>query len=449
MGVRSRSFAQGSSLYLVALAAYALGVWLHIPYGGGHVYSDLVTVFQVRECSSGQCVILIPYVQTFFEYPVVDSMFMYAMGILANQLPGSLLSNYYAVTVAFLAIPTFLLIRELTIIIEIRERDGKGGVPGNQRRRLIWYFVLTPSFVFILLLNWYVIGVYFAVSAMRRYLEGRTLASGVLLGLSAASNLVTAAPALGLLIASRTKRQGFTLTAAAFGTYGLINLPFVILNPTLWLQAFQFIYDWYIEGSWMLVFFSSDTHTPYRHIIPPLVIGGMAAVMLWYRFRERASPSKVDPMPYAFVSMFAYVFSSYIYTPQLNLALLPFFVLLPVASGYVEFLTFDLLNSLIIILGFSEVLQPLGIAYNFHPNDSTSVVWGIAIIRSLWVGKFAIVDGFLRILRSGRAGGNEGQGGILRPSAPSLGSAVEAGRDHRSAGHQGNRKKEDSLTREG
>src|SRR6267378_6471618 len=81
MGLRSRSLSQGSSLYLVALAAYALGVWLHIPYGGGHVYSDLVTVFQVRECSSGQCVILIPYVQTFFEYPVVDSMFMYAMGI--------------------------------------------------------------------------------------------------------------------------------------------------------------------------------------------------------------------------------------------------------------------------------------------------------------------------------------------------------------------------------
>jgi len=162
------------------LAAYALGVWLHIPYGGGHVYSDLVTVFQVRECSSGQCVILIPYVQTFFEYPVVDSMFMYAMGILANQLPGSLLSNYYAVTVAFLAIPTFLLIRELTIIIEIRERNRNSGDAGNQRRRLIWYFVLTPSFVFILLLNWYVIGVYFAVSGLRRYLEGRTLASGIL-----------------------------------------------------------------------------------------------------------------------------------------------------------------------------------------------------------------------------------------------------------------------------
>src|SRR5437016_1254715 len=134
MGIRSRSLAQGSSLYLVALAAYAVGVWLHIPYGGGHVYSDLVTVFQVRECSSGQCVVLIPYIQTFFEYPVVDSMFMYAMGILALQLPGTLLSNYYAVTVAFLAIPTFLLIRELTIIIEIRKRND-GGDSSDQRQR--------------------------------------------------------------------------------------------------------------------------------------------------------------------------------------------------------------------------------------------------------------------------------------------------------------------------
>ena len=438
MGIRSRSFAKGSTLYLVALAAYAIGVWLHIPYGGGHVYSDLVTVFQVRECSSGQCVVLIPYIQTFFEYPVVDSMFMYAMGILALQLPGSLLSNYYLVTVIFLAIPTFLLIRELTIIMEIRERNGNGGNPGSQRQRVVWYFVLTPTFVFILLLNWYVIGVYFAMSGLRRYLEGRTLASGVLFGLSAAANLVTAAPALGLLIASRTRRQGFTLTAAALGTYGLINLPFAILNQTLWLQAFQFIYDWYIEGSWMLLFFPGDTHTPYRHIIPPLVFGGMAAVMLWYRFRGRASPSEVDPLSYAFVSMFAYVFSSYIYTPQLNVALLPFFVLLPVAYSYAEFLTFDLLNSLVIILGFSEVLQPLGITYNFHPNDGTSVVWGIAIIRSLWVGKFAIVDGFLRIFSPGRGGANEAQGGPLRPVVLSPGSAVEADRDRRGAGHYRN-----------
>jgi len=277
------------------------------------------------------------------------------------------------------------------------------------------------------------------VSALRRYLEGRTLASGILFGLSAASNLVTAAPALGLLIASRTKRQGFTLTAAALGTYGLINLPFVILNTKLWLAAFQFIYDWYIEGSWMLILFPTDTHSPYRHIIPPLVFGGMAAAMLWFRFRKRAPTTEADPLSYAFVSMFAYVFSSYIYTPQLNLALLPFFVLLPVANSYAEFFTFDLLNSLIIILGFSEVLQPLGINYNFHPNDGTSVVWGIAVIRSLWVGKFVIADGFLRIFAPGREGQDEGGGvGLISP-VPLPGSAIEADRDRRGAGLHRNR----------
>jgi len=103
----------------------------------------------------------------------------------------------------------------------------------------------------------------------------------------------------------------------------------------------------------------------------------------------------------------------------------------------VEFLTFDLLNSLIIILGFSEVLQPLGISYNFHPNDATSVVWGIAIIRSLWVGKFTIVDGFLRIFKSRRAG--PGEGGVGNPSSPvlSLESTVEVERHRRGGrGHK-------------
>ena len=32
----------------IALGLFAASVWLHLPYGGGHVYSDIVSVFQVR-----------------------------------------------------------------------------------------------------------------------------------------------------------------------------------------------------------------------------------------------------------------------------------------------------------------------------------------------------------------------------------------------------------------
>jgi len=117
----------------------------------------------------------------------------------------------------------------------------------------------------------------------------------------------------------------------------------------------------------MLLLFPSDTHSPYRHMIPPVVFGGMAAVMLWFRFRKRSAANGGRPAVLRFrehVRVCSFRATST--PPQLNLAPFAVFVLLPVANSYAEFLTFDLLNSLIIILGFSEVLQPLGINYNFH-----------------------------------------------------------------------------------
>jgi hypothetical protein len=93
--------------------------------------------------------------------------------------------------------------------------------------------------------------------------------------------------------------------------------------------------------------------------------------------------------------MFGYAFSTYVYPPQLNLILLPFFVLLPVSKGFREFLAFDIVNALIIILAFSELLLPFGIAYSdyFKPINYVSPVFWVEVIRSLWEGKFALLNG--------------------------------------------------------
>lgn len=370
-------------VYAIGFASYALGVWLHLPYSGGHIYSDLIAVFQGRECPGAPCTLPIPYVQSFIEYPVIVAMFIYSMGVMGQHIPGALLTNYYLVTTAVLAIPTLLLLREMIIITEMRE------VP---KTRIFWYLILTPTFFFTLLVNWYVIGAYFAVSGIRRFLQGSRVTSGFLLGLSAASNLVTAVPALGLLISSKKRSEALLFVMASVGTYVALNIPLIIVNRVLWLQSFQFVYNWYIEDSWMLAVLANTS--PIRHDIPPLIFGAAIVVMLWFRFRRKTS----DPIVFAFVSMFAYAFSSYIYTPQLNISLLPFFVLIPIANSYWEFLTFDLANSMIIILGFSEALLPFGITYNLHPFDRTSVVFWIEVIRSLWVGKFTILDGMANLL---------------------------------------------------
>jgi hypothetical protein len=324
----------------------------------------------------------IPYLQSFNQYPVIVSMFMYIMGVFGGLAPGDLVESYYLLSAGVLIVPTFLAIRELMKIIEIR---------GTPRSRILWYFVVTPTFIFMTLLNWYMIGVYFTLSGIRRYLEGGSrLLSGVLFGLSAASNFVTAVPALGFFIASKTSKERVILAVAALGTYAAINAPFIVLKSGLWLQSFHYIYDWNIEDSWMQAILV-DLYSPYRHVIPPIVFGGFIIGMLWMRYRRKTS----DPLVFAFVAMFGYAFATYVYPPQLNLILLPFFVLLPVSKGFREFLAFDVVNALIILLAFSELLLPFGILYSdyFKPITYVSAVFWVEVIRSVWQGKFALVNG--------------------------------------------------------
>jgi len=379
-----------ATVYLTALALYLMGIWLHLPYDGGYVYTDLTQLLLNRlwVCPPpsynqyGGCTLEVPYLQYFNEYPVLTSMFMYVMAVFGAYLPWFLPENYYLLSAAVLIVPTFLGIRELMKIIELR---------GVSRNRVLWYFVVTPTFVFMTLLNWYAIGVYFTLYGMRKYLEGGSkLWSGVLFGLSAASNFVTAVPALGFFIASKTIKEKAMLAGAALGTYGAINAPFIFLNSALWLESFRYIYAWNIEDSWMQAILI-DLNSPYRHLIPPIVFGGFIVGMLWLRYRGKTS----DPLVFAFVATFGYTFSTYVNPPQLNLILLPFFVLLPVSSRYLEFLAFEIVTALIIILGFSEVLLPFGILYRnyFMPIGYMSAIFWIEVIRSVWQGKFALLNG--------------------------------------------------------
>jgi len=368
---------------VTAVVLYLVSVWLHFPYGGGHIYSDIVSVFQTRECLPS-CVspVPIPYVQSFIEYPVGTAFFIYAMGYLAGLLPGNLVNDYYLLSCVFLLIPTLLMIRELRIIALLR---------GTKQTRLLWFFIVTPTFLFTLLVNWYVIGAFFSILAIRVYLQGKNRTSGVLMGVSAVFNLVSAAPALGLLLSQKKLRDGVVFCACTLATFALANAPVYLLNPANWMKFWSYQYGWVIEDSWMLLFVSNESML--RHLIPPILFFGLACTLVVLRFRLK----EVDPVKLALLSMFAFIFSTYVYTPQMNVLILPFFVLIPISS-YPEFLVFDVLNAYV-ILGFSTglpmFLALFGLNYNVSPWGPLSPVQLAGIIRSFWLGKFLIYDGVL------------------------------------------------------
>lgn len=246
---------------IAAAVLYVVGVLLHFPFGGGHIYSDITTVFWLRECG-GSC-LTIPYVNGFIEYPILVSMFIYMMGLVGHAIPisistgpfllngnyltGNYQTAYYLASVAILAVPSLLLVDETMKISRL---------VGADQRRVMQYLVITPTFVFLLLVNWYSIGVYFMLLGLRMFLQGRSTFSGIFFGLSAASNMITAAPAIGLLFGIRTVKEAVKFAGSAFVAFSALNAPFVINNPQLWISYWQYQSNWYIEGSWMRLFLS-------------------------------------------------------------------------------------------------------------------------------------------------------------------------------------------------
>ncbi len=160
-----------SWLYIAACVLYLLGVWEH---SSGNIYTDIVAVFVNRFCTPGPCMAHgLPYINLFVEYPPLTGFFMYAMGTVAHFLPfpgRSFLVGYYDYTSIILLFPTLLLILDLLKISDLI------GIREKYRFSLL-FLVATPSFLFMLLLNWYVIGVFLMVWGLRKFLEGDFLES--------------------------------------------------------------------------------------------------------------------------------------------------------------------------------------------------------------------------------------------------------------------------------
>ena len=101
-------------------------------------------------------------------------------------------------------------------------------------------------------------------------------------------------------------------------------------------------------------------YSPLRHIIFPVSAVTLLGIVLLLSTTLRAR----DPLTLAWLSTFAFLFSSYVFTPQMNIILLPFFAVVPIAKRYREFLAFDILTAAIIVVGFSQPLQAIGITYS-------------------------------------------------------------------------------------
>lgn len=131
-----------------------------------------------------------------------------------------------------------------------------------------------------------------------------------------------------------------------------------------------------------------------------------------------------NPLTLAWLSTFAVLFSSYVFTPQMNLMILPFFALAPIVSRYWEFLAFDVLTAAIIVVGFSQPLQIVGITYSVgNPIAGSSLIMWAGVFRSLWLGKLLLWNGIRRTISPDRATHVEAGNASLSAKTPGDGDS--------------------------
>jgi hypothetical protein len=213
---------------------------------------------------------------------------------------------------------------------------------------------------------------------LRKFLQGSSIMSGILLGVSAASNLVTAVPAFGMALTASNMRKGEHFILSFLGKFVIVNLPFIVPNRSLWLQFWTYHENWFAEGTWMLGFFTNTF--PLRQFIFVALFASLSAIILYVWFRERRRWENIATtvtdserakltIRMTWLLVFAFFFSSYVFIPQMNLILLPFFVLAAITMNYFEFLTFDIANALVIVWGVFPAFA------NFWNNPKSSGLW--------------------------------------------------------------------------
>jgi uncharacterized membrane protein len=257
----------------------------------------------------------------FLEYPVLTGLVMYAAAKLSDTADGFLLWNVVFLSL-FAVATTFVLYRSVD----------------DQRRIAFW--ALGPPLFLYAFHNWDLIAVFFSVLALHYWRRENTLGTGIALALGASAKLypIFLAPALGVAILRRDRglrRDGWRFGLGFAGAAALVNGPFLLANPNLFLETYRFHLRrspnfetfWYAlreyGDRWHIQAFrhGTDQQTLGASVLVLLLTGLSGICLLVWRQR-------LDPVWGAFASVLVFMVSNKIFSVQYALWILPFFALL-------------------------------------------------------------------------------------------------------------------------
>jgi uncharacterized membrane protein len=294
-------------------------------------YTDVVPLLNTEQLQGGRLPFLEPCErvegQNCDEYPVLT---MYAMRA-AAWIAGEEYAPFFYANALILTAAAGIVAASIWLLAG---------------RRALW-FALAPTLLVYGTVNWDLIAVAFATSALVAFAARRDGWAGVLLGLGAAAKLYPALlviPLLAQRLQDREPDRGIKLVWAAAGTWLAVNVPFVIASPGSWWEFFRFNgarpADW--DSAWYIACRGTDVACvgtgPINLVSAVLFVASFAALWIWKIARSPRFPRWTLALPL----LVCFLLTNKVYSPQYGLWLLPVFALvLPDLKPFVAFAIAD------------------------------------------------------------------------------------------------------------
>jgi hypothetical protein len=326
-------------------AGILLSVFLHSPWAVPNIYSDIGSFWGRSWVVAGQVPNSSP--DTFFEYPPISGLILYAARILGGNYNGYYISFsvFSLIAVAVLAWSTWRLASAL-------------GVKVNPL-----YFLL-PSIVVYGVYNFDLFNALFVMLSIQLFVEKRRGWSAVFLGIAFATKLVAAVllPVFLLELAGGKERIRYFVTAALVG--GAFFVPIMLFNPGFVSQIYNFFSNWGLEDAWYIFLFGDQFSRTAK------LFGLVLMLALFVRIYTLKTPL----VQRAFLVLTAYLLATYIYAPQFNLMIIPLVAVLALTTPALYF--WEIFNALIILTWFTYP----------DPTHAWSLPQTMALLRTAALG---------------------------------------------------------------
>lgn len=288
----------------------------------------------------------IPYIDKETEYPVITGLFIYLTDMISETKELFFIVNFILLTI--FAVITSVILYKMT----------------NERRRVIFLFILMPSFILFTVYNWDMIGIMLMTFSFYFIQKKKDTQAIVFLSLAVSTKFFPVIFLIPFLL-KKDKTKALKNLSFFVITFLAVNLYFMVNNFSRWFYTYSFHINRAanIDSIWGLISKVLPSEVLYINLIS-------AGLFIFFYFFIIYRKRDLGFFQLSFLLFLIFLIFNKIFSPQYLLWLLPFFVIL-----------FKSPNKKFYLLEFSNAVVLFAVLwYYFHLSELGLLLTGASVL---------------------------------------------------------------------